>query len=81
MESEIEIDYLPSFTFPGADINVLRILPIPVDEAYLIYWFIHFFHSYILWGVHRDKFHLNAENNIIHTLYEKLRSGSVLKIS
>ena len=38
MESEIEIDYLPSFTFPGADINVLRILPVPVDdEAYLIY--------------------------------------------
>ena len=32
--------------------------------------------------MHRDKkFHSNAENTIIHTFYEKLRSGSVLKVS
>ena len=26
--------------------------------------------------MHRDKFHSNAENNIIHTFYEKLRDLS-----
>ena len=32
-------------------------------------------------GVHLDEFHSNAENTIIHTFYEELRSGSVLKVS
>ena len=49
IDIEIEIDYLHSFTFPSADVNVLRILPVPVGETYfniLIYSF--FFHLFLV---------------------------------
>ena len=48
--------------------NVLRFLFVLVGEAYFNILIYSFFHS-------------NAENNIMHTFYEELRSGSVLKVS
>ena len=80
IESEIEIDYLPLFNFSGVDINVLRILPVPVGVVYfntciLIYSFFSFIHPVEGGGgCTRTNFIPNAENNIIHTFYEKLRS-------
>ena len=49
---KLKLIYLPSYTFPSADINVSRILPVPVGEAYLNILIYPFLHSYILcvWG-------------------------------
>ena len=44
--SETEIDHLPSFTFPSADINVLRILPVPEGEVYFNIW-VYSFSSFV----------------------------------
>ena len=58
----------------------LIILPVFVGEAHFsILIFFPFVHPV---GVHQDKVHSNAENNITNTFYEKLMSaGSVLKVS